>query len=65
MAVTVGVGLTVIVNVSGVPKHVPIDGVTTIVAVSEIPKGVVKVKLEIFPEPFAANPILVLSFVQL
>ena len=58
---TVGVGLTVIVNVIGVPVHVtpPLvyEGVTVIVAVTGVVPVLVAVKLEILPEPLAARPI--------
>ena len=65
MAITIGVGLTVMVNVSGAPEQEPISGVTVIVAVSVILFGVAVVKVNILPVPLAASPIFVLSLVQL
>ncbi len=66
--VTVGVGLTVIVNVFGVPEQVisgvVFIGVTVIVAVIGLVVEFVAVK-EILPVPLAARPIDVLLFVQL
>ncbi len=64
----VGVGLTVIVNVFGVPEQVisgvVFIGVTVIVAVIGLVVEFVAVK-EILPVPLAASPIDVLLFVQL
>ena len=69
MATAVGVGLTVIVKVLGVPVQVPPplvnDGVTVMVATTGAAVALVAVKLAILPEPLAANPIDVVLFVQL
>ena len=61
---SVGSGLIITIKSVGVPGQVPMDGVTVIVPVSmvAIPGGEVN---EIFPEPEAARPILVLVLVQL
>ena len=68
-AFTVAVGLTVMVNVMGVPTQlVPpfvYVGVTVIVAVTGALVAFVAVKLAILPVPLAANPMLVVLFVQL
>jgi hypothetical protein len=69
-AVTVAVGLTVIVKVAGVPVQVvPAllkEGVTVIVAVTGAVPVLVAVKDGmIFPEPLAARPMEVFVFVQL
>jgi hypothetical protein len=68
-AFTVGVGLTVIVNVIGVPVQVtpPLVklGVTVTVATTGVVPGFVAVKLAMLPVPDAASPMLVLLFVQL
>jgi len=68
-AVTVAVGLTVIVNVEGVPTHVtaPLvyEGVTVIVAVTGAVVALVATKDAILPVPEAARPMDVVLFVQL
>ena len=68
-AFTVGVGLTVIVNVVAVPVQVtpPFvkDGVTVMVAVTADAVAFVAVKEPILPVPMAASPIEVVLFVQL
>ena len=68
-AVTVGVGLTVIVKVCGVPPQVApalvYDGVTVTVAVIAVVPALVAVKLAMLPLPLAPRPIAVLLFVQL
>ena len=60
-AFTVGVGLTVIVNVIGVPVQLtpPLvyTGVTTIVAVTGALVALIAIKLAILPDPLAARPI--------
>jgi len=62
--VAVGVGLTVMVYVDGVPAQLLTVGVTVIVAViGEVPEFVA-VNVGMFPEPLEARPILVLEFVQ-
>ena len=61
---TVAVGLTVIVNVDGVPVHPFAAGVIPMVAVIGELNAFVVVKEGISPEPFAARPILVLLFVH-
>ena len=55
---TVGVGLTVIVNVSGVPTQLLTVGVTVIVATTGVVPVFVAVKDGKFPIPEAANPIV-------
>lgn len=62
---TVGVGFTVIVNVTGAPAQPAADGVTVIVAVCTVPVVLVAVKLAILPVPAAASPIVALLLVQL
>lgn len=68
-AFTDGTGLTVIVNVRGVPEQVtpPLVkvGVTVIVAVATALVVLVVVKLAILPVPAAARPMLLLLLVQL
>ena len=65
----VAVGLTVIVNVCGMPLHdsPPFEkvGVTVMVAVTGAVPLFFAVKEAIFPLPVAANPIVALLFVQL
>jgi hypothetical protein len=61
---TLGVGLTVIVNVCGAPGQPAADGVTVIVAVTVALVELVAVKAGIFPFPLAANPIEVLLLAQ-
>jgi hypothetical protein len=64
---TVGVGLTVIVNIVGAPLHVTtlfVTGVTVIVAVWTVVPLLMAVKDAILPVPLAASPIEVLLFVQ-
>jgi len=61
---TVEVGLTVIVNVDGVPAHPLAAGVIPMVAVIGELNAFVVVKEGISPAPFAARPILVLLFVH-
>ena len=64
-AFTVAIGLTVIVNVMGVPvQPFPVDGVTVIVAVVALVKLLTVTKDGILPEPLAANPMAVLLFTQ-
>ena len=66
---TDGVGFTVIVKVIDEPEQVvpPLVyvGVTVIVAVTGALVALVAMKLAILPVPLAANPILVVLFVQL
>jgi hypothetical protein len=67
VATATGVGLTVIVNVIGVPVHVGMllnIGVTVIVAVTGALPVFVAVNAPILPVPLAARPIEGLSFVQ-
>jgi len=56
MSLTVGVGFTVIVNVSGVPVHALAEGVTVMVAVTGVVPVFVAVNEFMFPFPLAANP---------
>lgn len=66
IAFTVGVGLTVIVKLTGVPVQPEADdGVTVMVAVIGAAVLLVAVKLGILPVPDAARPMAVLLFVQL
>ena len=62
---TIGAGLTVMVKDSGVPGQPLIVGVTVIVPLIAVFPALVAVNEAIFPVPLAANPIAVLSFVQL
>jgi predicted lysophospholipase L1 biosynthesis ABC-type transport system permease subunit len=63
--VTVGVGFTVIEYELGVPAQpLTVNGVTVIVARIGAFVVFVAVNATIFPVPFAANPMLILSFVQ-
>lgn len=62
---TIGVGLTVMVNVIGVPTQPPPLGVTVIVATIGPLVALVVTKGCISPVPLAAKPIPVLLFVQL
>jgi len=64
MLLTVAVGLTVAVNVVGVPAHPFAVGVTVIVAVIGKVVALVAVNAGIFPEPLAESPILVLLLVH-
>ena len=66
IAFTVGVGLTVIVNVIAVPvQPLAVVGVTVIVAVIGAAVLLVAVKLGILPWPVAASPMAVLLLAQL
>ena len=61
-SLTVGEGLRVMVNVVEAPLHVPITGVTVMVAISWlVTRAEMKFKS---PVPLAANPMAVLLFVQ-
>lgn len=62
---TFGIGLTVMVNVSGVPGQPAAVGVTVMVAVTGVLPLLLAVNAGIFPVPLAARPIEVLLFVQL
>ena len=62
---TEGVGLTIIVNVVGVPEQPFKTGVTVIVAVIALVPALIAVKAAILPEPLAAKPMLGVLFVQL
>ncbi len=61
---TVGVGLTVMVKVDGVPKQPFAFGVTIIVAFIGVNPVFIVVKFGILPFPVAAKPIDGVSFVQ-
>ena len=64
--VTIGVGLTVMVKLFGVPVQPLAEGVTVIVAVTGVVLLFTAVKLAmLLPVPLAARPIDVLLFVQL
>ena len=64
-AETVGVGLTVIINVCAAPVQPLADGVTVIVAVIGALVAFVAVNDPILPVPDAARPIAGFEFVQL
>ncbi len=64
IALTVGLGLTVIVNVVGAPVQPANVGVTEIVLVMAELVAFVAVNAGKFPVPLAPNPIAVLLFVQ-
>ena len=64
-ALIVGVGLTVIVNVSAVPEQLFADGVTIMVADAAVVPVFVAVNEPILPVPDDARPIDVFVFVQL
>jgi hypothetical protein len=65
IALTVGVGFTVILKVCAVPEQPLTVGVTVIVPdIADVPVFFA-VKDVILPEPLAASPIDVLLFVQL
>jgi hypothetical protein len=63
-AVTIGAGLTVILNVTGLPEHAPEIGVTVIVEVIAVDVVLVAINEGIFPVPLPAKPVAVLSFTQ-
>ena len=58
------VGFTVILKVTGVPLHDPIDGVTVMAPVMEIVEVFVAVNALIVPVPLAPKPIAVLLLVH-
>lgn len=62
---TVGVGLTVIVNVTGAPVQPLADGVTVMFAVTGASEAFTAVKAAISPVPFAARPMDGVLFTQL
>ena len=62
---TIGAGLTVTVNDSGVPGQPLIVGVTVIVPLIGVFPVLAAVNGAIFPVPLAAKPMAVLLFVQL
>ena len=59
-----GVGFTVIVNVSVLPEHPLTDGVTTIVEVIDALVLLAAVNTRILPVPLAAKPVAELSLVH-
>lgn len=65
MLSTLGVGFTVISNVTGVPVQPLAVGVTVTVDVIGAVPVLVAAKAAILPIPLAASPVLVLLFVQL
>ena len=65
MALTVGVGLTVIENVCAVPEQEFDKGVITIKAVTGKLETFTAVNAAIFPAPLAARPIEAAVLVQL
>ena len=60
-----GVGSTNILNVLDTPGQLLAIAVTVILADTVVLEGFTAVKDGIFPDPLAANPMAVLSFVQL
>ena len=60
-----GVGLTVMVKIFGMPGQPAADGVTVIVAITGALVALMAVNAGIFPLPEAAKPIDALLFVQL
>jgi len=62
---TIGVGFTVMVNVTGVPGQTPNTGVTVMCAVIGPLVALVVTNGSISPVPLAARPMPVLLFVQL
>ena len=64
-ALTVGVGLTVMVNVNGDPVQPLAAGITVMVAITGRVVVLVAVKEAILPAPLAARPIEVVLLVQL
>ena len=62
---TEGVGLTIIVNVVGVPGQPFAIGVTVILAVTALAPTLTAVNAAILPVPLAAKPMLGVLFVQL
>lgn len=60
---TVGTGLTVMVNMTGVPVQLPIRGVTVMLATCWVLTTAAGVLIG--PVPLAITPMLGLSFVQL
>jgi hypothetical protein len=56
IALTLGVGYTVMVKENGVPVHPLAVGVTVIVATTLVVPALVAVKDGIFPVPLAASP---------
>ena len=63
--VTFGLGFTVMVNVCAAPKQPFADGMTVMVAIMGDEVKLVAVNDGILPTPLAANPMLVVLFVQL
>ena len=61
---TVGAGLTVMVNVFGVPEQPRATGVTVIVATTAVVPLLIAVKAAIAPAPLATNPMEGVLFVQ-
>ena len=64
IASTLGVGLTVIVNVFTSPSQWFFVGVTVIVATIGVAPALIAVNAAIFPVPLAPRPIDGVSFVQ-
>jgi hypothetical protein len=62
--VTLGVGLTVMVYVTGVPGHPAAVGVTVIVEVIGVVPALAEVNAGVFPAPLAPSPIAVFEFVH-
>ena len=62
---TEGVGLTIIVNVVGVPEQPFATGVTVMVAVTALTPALIAVNAAILPVPIATKPMLGVVFVQL
>ena len=64
-SLTVGIGLTVMVNVCGAPGQPFAVGITVIVDVTGVVPMLTAENARIFPVPDAARPIVVLLLVQL
>jgi hypothetical protein len=64
-SVRVGVGLTVMVNICGVPTQVANTGVTVMVAITGTPVAFTPVNTPMLPVPLAASPMDVVLLVQL
>lgn len=62
--VTVGEGFTVMVYVLGVPVQLLAVGITVMVAEITLEEVLVAMKLAIFPEPLAPNPMAVLLLIH-
>jgi hypothetical protein len=64
-ALTVGIGLTVILKLAGVPTQELADGVTVTIPVTGEAPVLLEVKEAMFPSPEAPKPIVAFELVQL